>query len=90
MAKATTDTISKTVQKTVEEKVYVVTLSEEEAKSLFALTGIVGGSPLDTYSAHTEAFRKALSRAGLDRYIWFKDRFNQPTSDSIYAKNIVN
>lgn len=74
MAKATTDTVQKTVETEIEETTYVLTLSEEEAKTLFALTGAVTGIPADTYRRDVVAIRKALGAAKLP-YIYRDERF---------------
>lgn len=74
MAKATVDTVTKTVEKEVREKVYVLTLSEAEAKAFFALTGGVDGNRVTTHNKHIWAARTALENAGI-KNVWFSDHF---------------
>lgn len=74
MARATIETQTVTKTEEVEERVYTLTLSEEEAKSLRALTGWVAGSLVSTYCKHTSSIYGALSKAGV-RVGGFSDRF---------------
>jgi len=87
MADAKIETVTKTVPKEVEEKVYTVTLSEEEAKTVVSILGMVNGSPLSTYRQYSRPVYYALSNAGaLDVY---RERF-EVRGASIYAKTITN
>lgn len=89
MAKASIETISKTKTEEVSEKVYTLTLSEDEAKTLFALTGrIVGDFGGSTYAKHTTSVRVALADAGLP-YMYFDKRFTIEGND-IRGKKIEN
>lgn len=65
MANAKIETVSKPVSTVVEEKVYTLTLNEEEAKSLKALAGSVVGGEADTYNRDTFAIWDALFYAGV-------------------------
>lgn len=47
---------------------FILTLSEEEAASVFALTGQVAGSSSLSPRGHTSAIYTALARAGLSYY----------------------
>lgn len=74
MANAKIETVSKPVSTVVEEKVYTLTLNEEEAKSLKALAGSVYGSEADTYNRDTFAIWDALFYAGVPG-VAFNTRF---------------
>lgn len=63
MANAKIETITKTVEKKVEEKVYTLTLSEPEAEVIRAMVGWTVGETGSTYSKHTYSIYEALSSA---------------------------
>lgn len=60
MANAKIETITKTVETEIEEEVYNLTLSKDEAQTLYALLGLVGGSASTTYNKHTYSIWNAL------------------------------
>jgi hypothetical protein len=60
MANAKIETVTKTVEKEIEEKVYTLTLSEDEAKVIRAFVGWVAGSPSNTYAKYTQPVFNAL------------------------------
>jgi predicted short-subunit dehydrogenase-like oxidoreductase (DUF2520 family) len=90
MAKATVDTVTKTVSKEVAEKVYVLTLTEDEAMSLRALTGVgrAGDGIEPTYWKHTDDIYNTLRRAGVPA-VWSHERFTF-SSAGFQGKRISN
>jgi len=72
MAKAVAETVTKTVQKEVEEKVITLQLSEDEARSIFAFGGEMN---LDVGAGkHVFDIRQALAKH--IPYTYFRDRFD--------------
>lgn len=65
MAKATVDTVTKTVETKVEEEVIQLTLSKTEANVMYALGAFVAGDVKYTYNRDVKAVRRALERAGV-------------------------
>lgn len=65
MANATVETVSKVVEKKIEEKVYVLTLDETEALIVKSLVGNVGGQRVNTYRKITEGIFFALDGQGV-------------------------
>lgn len=65
MATAVAKTETKTIEKTVDEKVYVLTLNKTEALIIKSLVGNVIGHTEDSYRKECSDVYYALQRAGL-------------------------
>lgn len=69
MAKATVETVTKTVEKEVEEEAVTLTMSRDEAMAVRAALGCIQGRGLvPSYATRTAKVRNALARAGIRAY----------------------
>lgn len=69
MAEAKNTTVEKLVTETKQATAYTLTLSQDEAEALQALTGYVTGSSSTSPRKHTDAVYSALERAGVRTYL---------------------
>lgn len=84
MANAKIENVKKTVTKEVPERIYTLKLTEEEASTLYALTGAIVGDRFTTYSNHTSSIFDELYMAGVP-YAMFRSRFSLRNGGNIVA-----
>lgn len=84
MANAIIKTETKTVETEVKERVYTLTLSEQEAEVIRAMVGWTVGNTTDTYSKYTYPIYSALSSADVPVKS-FNEFFN---FDGVYIRSL--
>lgn len=75
MADAKIETVKKSVETEIQEEVYTLILSKDEAQTLYTLLGNIGGSVTATYNKHTYSVWNALGKSRGIRYGSFNGRF---------------
>lgn len=88
MATASKDTVKKTVETTVDEEVIQLTLTNVEARALYALVNKVwNGDGSDTYGRETSAVKAALYGTGKLGYVPSFEYFYVDSDKDVRAKS---
>lgn len=87
MADAKIETVKKSVETEIQEEVYTLTLSKDEAQTLYTLLGNIAGSATTTYNKHTYSIWNSLGGARGIRYRGFSNFFTIGYN-SITAKDL--
>lgn len=86
MANAVRTTQNKVVVEQVEEKIVKLTLTEGEAKFLYALTSRISGDPLMSYRGMADGIHQALSRVNVYGESWTYFQ-NYPGKNGLHCKS---
>lgn len=86
MAKASVDTVTKTVTEEVDEEVIQLTLTKTEARALYALSLFVSGDQATTYHREITSIRNAVGLTGKLGYVQYYNMFQADDGGVLKAR----